>query len=229
MSLLKEQKLTGIVTVLSGLIAFACIMATLIAVNFNDKALSDPILMLSTAGTSSVAARWSMVFDMFGYYLLLLPVIYLLHDWMKEKSAWANMVTFCGLAYVLIGSIGASILAVVWPPIMTAFPGATAAEQQIMKANFSLINDMVYNGMWNLLEMAFAAAWWIFTGSMLVKNSFRFMGWLTVVTGISCLGDALSGLLQIGLLHELSLNVYLLLAIFWAIAIGIFMIKECLK
>ena len=229
MNLLKEQKTIGIVTVLSGLIAFACIIASLIAVNFNVDALSDPLLILSTAGINISAARWSMILDMFGYYLLLLPVIHLFHDWMKEKSAWANVVTFCGLAYILIGSIGASILAVVWPKIITAFPLATEAEQQILKANFSLVNDMVYSGMWNLLEMTFAAAWWIFTGYQLLKNKFKFMGWLTIITGISCLGDAKSGVLQIGWLHKLSLNVYLLLAIVWAIVIGIFLIKGRLK
>src|SRR6476620_8157282 len=108
MNLIKEQRSIGIITILSGLIALACIILTLIAVNFNNDALSDPVLVLSTVGTNSVAARWSMITDMFGYYLLLLPIIYLFHDWMKEKSAWNNLVTFCGVAYVLIGSIGAS-------------------------------------------------------------------------------------------------------------------------
>ncbi|MEI9912610.1 MAG: hypothetical protein WDO71_24985 [Bacteroidota bacterium] len=48
-----------------------------------------------------------MIFDMFGYYLLLLPVIYLLHDWLKNQSAWSRLITFNGLAYVLTGAIGA--------------------------------------------------------------------------------------------------------------------------
>src|SRR6187402_1303860 len=129
MNLINEQKKIGIVTVLSGLIALACLIATLIAVNFNSDALSDPLLILSTAGISVTAVRWSMILDMFGYYLLLLPVIYLLNDWMKERSAWSNMVTFCGIAYVLIGSIGASVLAVIWPKIIAGFSLANVAEQ----------------------------------------------------------------------------------------------------
>src|SRR5262245_19372219 len=119
MNLLNEQRVAGILTILSAVLAVASMIATFIAVNFNADALSDPLLILSTAGTNAGAARWAMVFDMFGYYLLLLPAIYLLHDWMKEKTAWSNLITFSGLAYVLIGSIGPSILAVVWPGIMT--------------------------------------------------------------------------------------------------------------
>lgn len=229
MNLLKEQKTIGVITILSGILALACIIATLVAVNYNNEALSNPVLVLSTAGVNTVAARWSMIFDMFGYYLLLLPIIYLVHDWMKERSAWSNLVTFCGLAYVLIGSIGASILAVVWPNIINAFQLADATEQQILKANFSLINDMVYSGMWNLLEMGFAATWWIFTGYQLKKNGFKYIGWLTMISGISCLGDAVAGIFQSGWLHEISLNIYLILAIVWAIAIGIFLLKRRLK
>jgi len=229
MNLLNEQKKIGAITVLSGLMALACFIATLIAVNFNSDVLSDPLLIFSTTGISVTAVRWSMILDMFGYYLLLLPVIYLLNDWMKERSAWSNMVTFCGIAYVLIGSIGASILAVVWPKIITAFSLANVAEQQILRANFSLINDIVYSGMWNLLEMTFAATWWIFIGSQFLKNKFKFIGWLSIITGIFCLGDAISGVFLIGWLHELSLNAYLVFSIIWAIAIGIFIMKRPLK
>ena len=229
MNLLIEQKKIGVVTVLSGLIALACFIAMLIAVNFNSDVLSDPLLILSTAGINVTAARWSMILDMFGYYLLLLPVIYLLNDWMKERSSWNKMVTFCGIAYVLIGSIGASVLAVIWPKIIAGFSLANVAEQQILKANFSLINDMVYSGMWNLLEMTFAATWWISIGFQFLKNKFKFIGWLSIITGIFCVGDATSGVFLIGWLHELSLNAYLLFSIIWAIAIGIFMMKRPLK
>ena len=229
MNLLNEQKKIGAITVLSGLMALACFIATLIAVNFNSDVLSDPLLIFSTTGISVTAVRWSMILDMFGYYLLLLPVIYLLNDWMKERSAWSNMVTFCGIAYVLIGSIGASVLAVIWPKIIAAFSFANLSEKQILKANFSLINDMVYSGMWNLLEMTFAATWWIFIGFQFLKNKFKFIGWLSVITGIFCVGDATSGVFLIGWLHELSLNAYLLFSIIWAIAIGIFIMKRPLK
>jgi hypothetical protein len=229
MNLLNQQKKIGVITVLSGLLALASLIAVLIAVNFNSDILSDPLLILSTQGISATAVRWSMILDMFGYYLLLLPVIYLLNDWMKERSSWSNLVTFCGIAYVLIGSLGASVLAVVWPKIIAGYTLANVAEQQILKANFSLINDMVYGGMWNLLEMTFSATWWIFIGLRLLNNKFKFIGWLSLIAGIFCLGDATSGVFLIGWLHELSLNAYLLFSIIWTIAIGIFLIKCPLK
>lgn len=229
MNLLGQQRNIGAISILSGILALACILSSVVAANYNMDAMADPLLILSTPGTSADAARWSMILDMFGYYLLLLPVIYLLHDWMRTRSAWSNLITFCGLAYVLIGGIGASVLAVGWPKIMAAYPLATAAEQQVLKANFSLLNDMVYGSMWNLLEMLFAAAWWGFTGYLLLKSRYKAMGWLTIVTGISCLGDSISGILQTAWLHELTLNLYLVLAIVWAFVMGIFLVRRRLK
>ena len=85
-----------------------------------------------------------MILDMLWYYLLLLPVIFLLHDLIKTKSAWNQLITFNGIAYVLVGAIGASILAIVWPYIITAYPGAALPSQEILKSNFQFVNDMVY-------------------------------------------------------------------------------------
>src|SRR5258706_13375549 len=117
MGILNFQKKTGIITIISGLLALACMIAGLIGVNYNFDAFADPLLILTTAGINVQAARWSMIFDMLGYYLLLLPAIYLLHDWIKNKSPWGNLISFCGLCYVLVGAIGAAILAVVWPSV----------------------------------------------------------------------------------------------------------------
>jgi hypothetical protein len=229
MTLLNYQRTTGIITLLSGLLALACMLAGLIGVNYNFDAFSDPWLILTTPGVNVDAARWSMVLDMFGYYLLLLPVIFLVNDWIKSKSAWNKLVTFNGMAYVLTGAIGASILAVVWPYIIKTYPGATPALQEILKANFKFANDMVYGGMWNLLEMLFAGTWWLWVGIILYQNKFSFMGVLTITTGVFCLADSAAGIFQLTWLHELELNIYLLLAIIWAIVTGIFLLKRPLK
>ena len=170
-----------------------------------------------------------MILDMLGYYLLLLPVIFLLHDWIKTKSAWNQLITFDGIDYVLVGAIGVSILTIVWPYIITAYPGAAPALQEILKANFQFVNDMVYGGMWNLLEMLFAGTWWLWVCVLLYQNKFSFMGILTIVTGVFCFADGAAGIFQVAWLHELALNIYLLLAIIWAIITGIFLLKRPLK
>jgi hypothetical protein len=229
MNLLARQKTIGIISILSGLLALASIIAGLIGVNYNSDAFSDPLLILTTPGTNIGAARYSMIFDMFGYYLLLLPVIYLLQEWIKTRSAWSNVITFSGLAYILIGGIGAAILAIAWPSILSAYPAATPDTQLILKNNFKFINDMVYGGMWNLLEILLAGVWWLWTGIIFYRNKYSFIGILTIITGVSCLADSAAGIFQIASLHTIALNCYLLFAILWAVVLGIFLLRKPLN
>lgn len=228
-SLLQEQTKVGIITVVSGILAAACIIAGMIAVDFNDQAFSDPVLILSIPQVNVQAARWSMLFDMLGYYMLLIPAIYLFHDWMKNKTAWANVISFCGLAYVLIGSIGASILAIVYPSILKEYATASPATQLILKSQFQLFNDMVYGGLWNLLEIFFAAIWWGCLGIILFRNRYSKIGILSIATGISCLADGISGMFELPALHEITLNAYLLLSIVWALTVGASLMQKKLK
>ena len=216
MNLLQHNKLTGSLTLLSGITALACMVLGAIAVNYHFEVFNNPSLMLTLPGIDAEAGRWSMICDMFGYYMLLLPVIYYLHDWMKDKTAWSNLITFCGLAYVLIGSIGAAILAVVWPHTLNTYPTATPEAQQILKANFELINTVVYSGMWNLLEMFFAGAWWLFAGILLFKGKYKGIGIISILTSCFSLLDGFSAMIENAVLHEISLNVYLYISIIWA-------------
>jgi hypothetical protein len=170
-----------------------------------------------------------MILDMFGYYLFLLPVIFLLHRWIKDKSCWSYLVSFCGSSYVLIGALGASVLAAVWPSILSLYPKAEHEMQMILKTNFLFFNEMVYDGLWNLLEMFFAGMWWILTGIILYKNNISFIGIFTTVLGLCSLLDGFAGVFEISTLHQFALNAYLFLAIVWAITVGAFLLKQPLK
>jgi hypothetical protein len=229
MNLLSKNKTTAILTLLSGILALLCIIFGAVAVNYHFEVFNNPALMLTLPGVDAQASRWSMICDMLGYYMLLLPVIYYLHDWMKDKTPWSNLITFCGLAYVLIGAIGASILAVIYPQALNAYPNATPEMQQIIKSNFEFVNSMVYSGMWNLLEVLFAGIWWLFTGILLLKENRKAIGLVTVITGGACVLDGFSGMMVSAALHEITLNVYLYISILWAFWIGILIYRKPLQ
>jgi hypothetical protein len=221
MNLLAQNKTTGLLTILSGIIALCCILFGAIGVNFHFEVFNNPVLMLTLSGVNVEANRWSMVCDMLGYYMLLLPAIYYLHDWMRNKTPWNNLITFCALAYVLIGAIGASILAVAYPQALSAYPTATPEMQQIIKSNFEFVNSMVYGGMWNLLEVLFAAVWWLFIGIILFKEKRKSIGIMSAIVGIFCLLDGFSAMITNASIHEIALNGYLYLSIVWTVWMGI--------
>jgi hypothetical protein len=229
MNLLNQNKTVGIITVLSGITALLCIIFGVIAVNYNFEVFNNPALMLTLPGVNAKASRWSMICDMIGYYILLLPVIYYLHCWMKDKTPWGNMITFCGLAYVSIGAIGASILAVAYPQALNTYADAGSEMQPIIKANFEFVNSMVYGGMWNLLEVLFAGTWWLPVGVLFFKAERKSIGIVTILLGSSCFLDGFSGMIQSAALHEIALNGYLYLSILWAVWIGVLIYRKPLQ
>jgi hypothetical protein len=106
---------------------------------------------------------------------------------------------------------------------------ASPETQLILKSQFQLFNDMVYGGLWNLLEIFFAATWWGSQGIILYKNKYSMPGVLSIATGISCLADGISGMFELPALHEITLNAYLLLSVLWALAVGAFLMQNKLK
>lgn len=229
MTFSKQQTIAGVVTIVSGVLALASVITGMIALNYDFDAFADPMLMLTMHNVHVGIARWSMILDMFGYYLFLLPLIFLLHGWMKDKSLWAHLTSFCGSSYVLTGAIGASILAAVWPSILSHYSSAEGPMQLIIKANFQFVNGIVYDGLWNLLEMFFAGIWWLLAGAILYRQKFSFIGIFTVVLGACSLLDDLATIFEFVSLHQLTSNAYLFLAIAWAIMMGSFLLKRPLR
>jgi len=80
MNLLSKYKIVGALTVISGIIALLCIVLAAIGVNYHFEAFNDPSIMLTLPDANAKASKWSMICDMLGYYMLLLPVVCYLHD-----------------------------------------------------------------------------------------------------------------------------------------------------
>src|SRR3989339_830030 len=106
----QHKKIVGLITILSGIVAFISYFLVAAAVNFNFDFFSNPVIIFSLENVNISMLRWSMITDVFGYYLLLLPALYFIYDWLKDKTPWKNLLTFCGTSYILIGAVGASIL-----------------------------------------------------------------------------------------------------------------------
>ena len=216
--------ITGAITVLSGLLALACLLVGAMAVEYNFDAFSDPVLTLNYVSNYQLA-KWFNLLDMFGYYLLLLPLIFYFHQQYKYKSPWTSLFTFSGLAYVFTGALGAAILAAIWPDLMVDYSMASSENKTVIITVFKATTLLVTKGMWNILEVLFAAVWWIGLGKMICNES-KSLGILTIITGISTLMDATGNITGIQVLSDIGLNAYLLLGIIWPVIIGISLIKR---
>jgi hypothetical protein len=71
----------------------------------------------------------------------------------------------------------------------------------------------------------FAAVWWIGMGRLLHANA-PALGWLTGITGMAVLLDAVGNIAGLPVVAEIGLNAYLLLGIVWPIAIGVALVRQ---
>jgi hypothetical protein len=214
----------GRLTLLSAVLALACLVVGAVAVEFDFDAFGDPTRTLAYA-RNHVLMFWFNILDLFGYYLLLIPLVLQQHQRFHRESAWMPLITLGGVAYAVVGACGAAVLAVAWPHLMHEALGASAEAQQAITLVFTTVTVAVTKGLWNILEMVFAATWWIGSG-LLQRTVAPALGWLSVATGLACVLDLLGNLTGLGVLSAVGLNLYLVLAIVWAGAIGTLLLRE---
>lgn len=216
------QRVAAWTAVLSAPLAIASNVLSLTAVNFNFDAYTDTLLLLQAGAEGASLWRWAMLLDMFGYYLLLTPLTLLLWRWLKPRNPeWVAFFTLCLLAYILIGAMGAAILATVIPPLMVAQAAATPGIEVV----FTAFMDMVYGGLWNILEEFIAGIGWIGLG-LILRYQRRALSVTTIILGVAALTDSLSNMLGIEPLAVLALNIYLVLAPVWALWLGIDLLRK---
>ncbi|MBK8699290.1 MAG: hypothetical protein IPN29_06980 [Saprospiraceae bacterium] len=195
------------------------------AVNFNFDFFSYPTLIFSLPNVNIGMLRWSMIADIFGYYLLLLPALFYLHGWLRGKTPWRNLITFCGTAYILAGAIGASILATTWTFFLLKFPTASPDQQETLKLLFESFSLMVGNGIWNLFDTIVCSVW-MFGIGIYMRQEAKFLGWFTMFVGFVTFLDGLGNILELKAMADISVNLYLVLAPTWAILLGMAILKN---
>lgn len=218
------RRAVGGLTLLSAALALACLVVGAVAVEFDFDAFGDPIRTLMYARNAALMF-WFNILDLFGYYLLLLPIVMLQHQRYRHQSPWMPLITLSGVAYAVIGACGAAVLAATWPHLMQRVLGASAEVHQAITFVFSTVTLAVTKGLWNILEMVFAAVWWVGSGVVLRAAS-PVLSWVAVATGLACAVNLLGNLFDAGALAAIGLNLYLALAIIWACTAGVQLLRE---
>ena len=220
------QRFAAVTAIVSFPLALASDVLSGLPINFSPDVATNPALMLSVGTDGANLLRWGMILDMFSYYLPLLPVALFLWRWLASKNPdWVRFYTFCGLGYILIGATGAVILAAIQPPLINAYAQASAEQRVMLETVFNTIWSMVYGGMWNILGGLLAGTWFLGIG-LLLRSERRLFSIFSIILGISALLDSLGFILGIEALALLGVAIYVLLAPFWALWLGIDLLRK---
>jgi hypothetical protein len=202
-------------------LAVGNLFAMLATVHFNLNGMTNPLILLHAGAPAAPLWRWSMILDIFGYYLPIVPLILLLRTSLRHRGPnWIDLFALCLLAYCLIGAIGGSMLATALPTLIREYRTAGSFHQASLQSVFTGYTDGVYRGLWNLLEEFLAGIGWIGFG-LALRPSRRHLSSLTMVLGAACIVDSLGTALNIDAMASTGLSVYLVLAPTWACWMGI--------
>jgi len=221
------QRFAALAAIISFPLALGSTVLSGMAIDFKFvDASTNPVLTLSVGADGASLLRWGMILDMFSYYLPFLPLALFLWRWLASKNPdWVRFYTFCGLGYILIGATGAVILAAIQPPLINAYAQASAEQRVMLETVFNTIWSMVYGGMWNILGGLLAGIWFVGVG-LLLRDERRLFSIFSIILGISALLDSLGFILGIEALALLGVAIYVLLAPFWALWLGIDLLRK---
>ena len=223
--LARFQRLAAIAAILAVPCGLGTAVLSTAAVNGNTQAYLD-LSLIALGPRSAELFRWAMVLDVFGYYLLLAPLALLLYRWLKPRAPeHIGLYTLCGLAYILIGAIGAIILAAVEPPLIVEYAQAAGPRRETIEVVFKAVYNAVDRGLWNPLDALLAGVWWVGIG-LALRRERAWLGIVTVVLGAAALADAAGRIFAVEALYQAGVGGILLLVPVWALWCGIELLRK---
>jgi hypothetical protein len=137
--------------------------------------------MLAAGTSGSDMILWACYFDLFGY-LLLAPLAFYLHRRFRADPL-IDLYTAAALAYVLIGALGAIILATASPLLIHDYATANLAQRESITITFATLNQVVSVGFWQILEGVPAGVWLVGIGTILFKARNRLVAFVPFILG----------------------------------------------
>lgn len=188
------EKIAGIAGILTTLFTIGNAVTLLASVGNNSNALFDPALMLPMGAPAARMFHVSMVFDLLAY-LSLAPIVVFCWSRLKEGSeGLVSLYAFCGLAYSLLGSIGAVLADAVLPMMMIGYSAASAAQQEMLQVFARYFYRAIEHGIWNPLEVLMVSVWFVGLG-LLLRREKTGLAFLALVIGAVGLLDPIGWIL----------------------------------
>lgn len=208
-------------------IAILCLIWIMIALDFNMDAFSDYSILLERGEQAAGTWRLAMILDLFGYYLLILPIVFVLRNYFKKDydTDWLNFARGSLVVYSLVGAIGAVMFSAAIPPLLEQYSGSVEPERAALIAVFNSLSYIVYDGLWNILEQLAGGIGWMILGILFLKTKKTF-GIYTITLASACLLDSLGSLVELHTLATIGQTVYLVLAPIWAAWIGVIALSK---
>lgn len=220
------QRFAAVAAILSAPFSYILTVTLLQAVSFDFTVLGTPAEFIAIGSAGATIFKWTMLGDIFGQYLLLLPLVLFLWYWLSpHEPLMVTLVTIGGVLYIFFGALGVSINAAVLPDLMRQYTGAGAEQQLILETVFGAFANAIIVGAWGIFTRLVGGLYWIGIGWILQRERRR-IGYFSVFVGLLALVSVVGNVLQVGPLIGVGTMGYLLGFPLWALWLGIVLYRN---
>jgi hypothetical protein len=145
--------------------------------------INEPAGLVTIDPEKATILRWAYLLDAVGWYLLLVPLILFLRSRFREDGL-ADLAAVGGLAYVVMGSMAAVLMATAAPRLIETFAGTTGATHEAARLTFAVLSEGVHQGVWQTLDPIALGAWLLITGIHLRSAGAGMLGTIPMILGI---------------------------------------------
>lgn len=191
------------------------------AFGFDIEAIAHPGSIVDKGEGIAQLLRWGALVDMLSYLPFAVLVVYFHYRLRARNQELVALLSFCGLAYVLIGSIAGALLASAGPPLITGYASASVEGREAARVALEAIGHISLVGLWGTLELISLGFWFVGIGSLL-RNEWRWFAMLSIVVGLAVLAASARTGLTGRTLVEISGPIDLLMAA----PLGLFFVWE---
>ncbi len=145
---------------------------------------------LVTIGTGKADVfRLSLIADMLGSYLLMVPAALFLWRLLRPGSgSIVDLITMSALVYAVTGAVAAAALAGAGEPLIREYASASPADARAVATSFSTLTDAAV-ATWQIVCVLAGGVWWIGVG-LLVRDRWRWFARYSVVFGALAMATA---------------------------------------
>ncbi len=220
------QRMAGLTAILASVVAIASLWVGLAGLDYQLDAFSGAEAILGVGAAAAPYIRWSQICNLFGNYLLLLPLALLLWRWLRPANPmFADFYTLAGLLFLAVGGIASGILIGAWPDMLIDYENAAATDRAVIATEFVNFTRAIENGLQGLVQNVPGAIWLLGMGGLLRRER-PALGSLTLVFGFFMLVNSLGSLFGNSTLSMIGFSGNLLILPVWAMSIGIDLLRR---
>ena len=146
--------------------------------------INEPAGLVTIDPERAPILRWAYLLDAVGWYLLLVPLILFLRSRFREDGL-ADLAAVGALAYVVMGSMAAVLMATAAPRLIETFAGTTGPTQEAARLTFAVLSEGVHQGVWQTLDPIALGVWLLITGIHLRSAGAGVLGIIPLVLGVA--------------------------------------------